>query len=117
MATPSGSVSGGFKSLTATLQAMEQVGVVHTLAEPNLTAISGKSAHFLAGGNFRSQRLLRNARPVLPASAVDLPAFNIQNYGVGLNFMPVVLSEGRISLTCGDRSLATSIPSAEIPSR
>ena len=39
--TPSSSVSGGFKGLTATLQAMEQVGVVRTLAEPTLTAISG----------------------------------------------------------------------------
>ena len=50
--TPSSSVSGGFKGLTATLQAMEQVGVVRTLAEPTLTAISGESAHFLAGGMF-----------------------------------------------------------------
>ena len=47
--TPSSSVSGGFKGLTATLQAMEQAGVVRTLAEPTLTAISGESAHFLVG--------------------------------------------------------------------
>ena len=45
-------VSGVFKNgLTTTLQAMEQAGVVRTLAEPTLTAISGESAHFLAGGN------------------------------------------------------------------
>jgi pilus assembly protein CpaC len=87
--TPSSSVSGGFKSLTATLQAMEQVGVVRTLAEPTLTAISGESAHFLAGGMF--------PYPV-PASLGQPPAIQFQNYGVGLNFSPVVLSEGRISL-------------------
>ena len=41
-----------FKSVTATLQAMEQAGVMRTLAEPNLTAISGESATFVAGGEF-----------------------------------------------------------------
>ena len=40
------------KSITATLQAMEQAGVIHTLAEPNLTAISGETATFVAGGEF-----------------------------------------------------------------
>jgi pilus assembly protein CpaC len=87
--TPSSSIGGGFKGLTATLQAMEQAGVVHTLAEPTLTAISGESAHFLAGGMF--------PYPV-PASLGQPPAIQFQNYGVGLNFTPVVLSEGRISL-------------------
>ena len=42
----------GSNSLTATLQAMEQAGVIHTLAEPNLTAISGEKATFYAGGEF-----------------------------------------------------------------
>ena len=87
--TPSNSVSGGFKGLTATLQAMEQVGLVHTLAEPTLTAISGEAAHFLAGGSF--------PYPV-PAGVGSPPSIQFQNYGVGLNFTPVVLTEGRISL-------------------
>jgi pilus assembly protein CpaC len=87
--TPSSSVSGGFKGLTATLQAMEQVGVVHTLSEPTLTAISGESAHFLAGGMF--------PYPV-PSTLGQPPGVQFQNYGVGLNFTPVVLTEGRISL-------------------
>jgi pilus assembly protein CpaC len=52
-----GSLSGStisptFRSITGTLQAMEQAGVIHTLAEPNLTAISGETATFLAGGEF-----------------------------------------------------------------
>jgi pilus assembly protein CpaC len=87
--TPSSSVSAGFKGITATIQAMEQVGIVRTLAEPTLTAISGESAHFLVGGSF--------PYPV-PASLGQPPAIQFQNFGVGLNFSPVVLSEGRISL-------------------
>src|SRR6185312_6582784 len=49
---PSSSVAGSFKSVTATMRAMERAGVVRTLAEPNLTAISGESASFVAGGEF-----------------------------------------------------------------
>ncbi len=89
--TPTNTFVGGFKGLTATLQAMEQVGVVRTLAEPTLTAISGESAHFLAGGSFPV--------PSLTCSGtVCTPTFQMQPFGVGLNFTPVVLSEGRISL-------------------
>ena len=87
--TPSNTFAVGSKGLTATLQAMEQVGVVRTLAEPTLTAISGEAAHFLVGGTF--------PYPV-PAALGQPPAVQFQNYGVGLNFTPVVLSEGRISL-------------------
>jgi pilus assembly protein CpaC len=90
--TPSSSVSGGFKGITATIQAMEQVGVVRTLAEPTLTAISGESAHFLVGGSFPYP---------IPAGVGSPPSIQFQNYGVGLNFTPVVLSEGRISLHVG----------------
>jgi len=44
--------TGSIPSVTATLRAMESAGVVRTLAEPNLTAISGESATFIAGGEF-----------------------------------------------------------------
>ena len=90
--TPSSSISGGFKGLTATLQAMEQVGVVRTLAEPTLSAISGESAHFLVGGLFPYP---------IPAGVGSPPSIQFQQYGVALNFTPVVLSEGRISLHVG----------------
>ena len=49
--SPAG-ITGTFRSVTANLQAMEQVGVIRTLAEPTLNAISGETAHFLAGGQF-----------------------------------------------------------------
>lgn len=83
-----GSFGAGGACLAYALQAMERVGLVKTLAEPNLTAVSGESAKFLAGGEY----------PV-PVSA-DNGAIGIafKEYGVGVAFTPTVLSEGRISL-------------------
>ncbi len=90
--TPSGSISGTFKGVTANLQAMEQIGLVRTLAEPTLTAISGESAHFLVGGMFPYPSITSCTTTPCP------PTIQFQNFGVGLTFTPVVLSEGRISL-------------------
>jgi pilus assembly protein CpaC len=87
---PSDSIAGKFKSVTATLQAMEQAGVIHTLAEPTLSAISGESASFIAGGKF--------PYPTPPSAIGGAPGFDWQKFGVSLTFTPVVLSEGRISL-------------------
>ena len=73
---------------------MERAGVIRTLAEPNLTAISGETANFLAGGEF----------PIPAGFTCDPTTRNCQTqiqfkkFGVGLNFTPVVMSEGRISL-------------------
>ncbi len=94
------SISGGWKSITATLQAMEQAGVIHTLAEPNLTAISGETATFLAGGEFPILNgyscSATSSTPGAPTTCQ--PAIEFKKFGVSLNFTPVVLSEGRISL-------------------
>jgi pilus assembly protein CpaC len=94
------SISAGVNSLTATLQAMEQAGVIHTLAEPNLTAISGESATFLAGGEFPVLNgyscSATSSTPGAPTTCQ--PAIEFKKFGVSLNFIPVVLSEGRISL-------------------
>lgn len=90
--TPSSSLSGSFKGVTANLQAMEQAGLVRTLAEPTLTAISGESAHFLAGGMFPYPSVTSCTTTPCP------PTIAFQNFGVSLTFAPVVLSEGRISL-------------------
>jgi pilus assembly protein CpaC len=79
-------------SVTATIQAMERAGVVRTLAEPNLTAISGESANFLAGGEFPVPG------GVSCEGTVCTRTIQFKKFGVGLNFTPVVLSEGRISL-------------------
>lgn len=92
--TPTFPVQGG--SITAQLRAMEQSGVMRTLAEPNLTAISGETAKFLAGGEF----------PVPGGQSCDQGGtcqvqIQFKQFGVGLEFTPVVLSEGRISLRIG----------------
>jgi pilus assembly protein CpaC len=71
------------------LQALERVGLVHMLAEPNLTAVSGETAKFLAGGEF----------PVPASKDRDGNVTVIfKQFGVGLSFTPVVISPGRISL-------------------
>src|SRR3972149_4792421 len=90
-ALSTGSVAGTFKSITATLRAMDRAGVIRTLAEPNLTAISGETASFLARGEF----------PVVTGTSgppAYTPSIEFKKFGVSLIFTPVVLSEGRISL-------------------
>jgi pilus assembly protein CpaC len=72
------------------LQALEQAGVIHTLAEPTLTAISGETAAFIAGGKF--------PYPTPPSTLGGTGGYAWQTFGVSLTFTPVVLSEGRISL-------------------
>ncbi|WP_394693832.1 type II and III secretion system protein family protein [Hyphobacterium sp.] len=80
---------GDIRSAGALIQALERVGLVRTLAEPNLTAISGEAANFLAGGEF----------PVPVGRDRDGNiTVEYKQFGVGLGFTPVVLSEGRISL-------------------
>ena len=93
-------INGSWKNITATLQAMEQAGVIHLLAEPNLTAISGETATFVAGGQFPilngySCSATSNT-PGAPTTCQ--PSISFKNFGVSLNFTPVVLSDGRISL-------------------
>jgi pilus assembly protein CpaC len=87
--------AAGLNAVTATIQAMEQAGVIRTLAEPNLTAISGESATFLAGGEFPVPGGYTCDSNVPPVCQIQI---QWKKFGVGLNFTPVVLSEGRISL-------------------
>jgi pilus assembly protein CpaC len=69
-------------------QLLERIGLARTLAEPTLTAISGKSAKFLAGGEV----------PVPVASDEKTITITFKPYGVSLNFTPTVISGDRISL-------------------
>ena len=83
----------GATSITSYIQAMESAGVLRTLAEPSLSAISGEQATFQAGGEF----------PLIVGCDVDDKGkitYEIErtDYGIGLEFLPVVLSAGRISL-------------------
>jgi pilus assembly protein CpaC len=79
---------GGPYQDDTSLQAFERAGLLRVLAEPNLTAISGESAKFLAGGEF----------PVPVQSSNGEVSVEFKPFGVGLAFTPVVLSPGRISL-------------------
>jgi pilus assembly protein CpaC len=85
---------GAAPSVTATLRAMESAGVVRTLAEPNLTAISGESATFIAGGEFP----VPAGYACDPTTHVCTTQISFKKFGISLNFTPVVMTEGRISL-------------------
>jgi len=75
-------------TVSSALRAMERDGLVRTLAEPNLTAVSGETAKFLAGGEF----------PIPLVDSTGKMSVTFKEFGVGLAFTPVVMSEGRISL-------------------
>jgi len=85
-----GDMINGRMSIGPNLQALEQTGLMRTLAEPTLTAISGETASFLAGGEFPV--------PVGVDTTNGGVTVEYKKYGVSLEFTPVVLSEGRISI-------------------
>jgi pilus assembly protein CpaC len=89
---------GSTPSVTATLRAMESAGVVRTLAEPNLTAISGESATFISGGEFPIPTGVTCQTTTSGAIGNCVQTVSFKKFGISLNFTPVVLTEGRISL-------------------
>ncbi len=89
---------GGTPSLKATLRAMESAGVTRTLAEPNLTAISGESATFISGGEFPISTGVTCQTTAAGSVGQCAPSVAFKKFGISLNFTPVVLTEGRISL-------------------
>ncbi len=83
--------SAGGVDFTSTFRALESEGLVHTLAEPTLSAVSGESAKFHAGGEI--------PYPTCSGDINDrVCTVEFREVGVKLDFTPVVLSEGRISL-------------------
>jgi pilus assembly protein CpaC len=99
--TPANNLTAAFgatPSVKATLRAMESAGVVRTLAEPNLTAISGESATFIAGGEFPFPTGVTCQSAQGGGSGPCSPSISFKKFGISLNFTPVVLTEGRISL-------------------
>src|SRR3954468_14960125 len=84
----SGSI-GNYSSIQVLLEALEEDGYIKTLAEPNLTAMSGETANFLAGGEFPVPVARDNNGQI---------TLEFKPFGVGLKFTPVVLESGRISL-------------------
>ncbi|WP_375454447.1 type II and III secretion system protein family protein [uncultured Methylobacterium sp.] len=99
-----GTINGtGGASLTATLRAFEQAGVSRVLAEPTLTAISGEAAKFTAGGQIPVPSNLSCSTTGTIQSCT--PGIAFKEYGVSLNFTPVVLAENRISVRVGTEVL------------
>ena len=74
--------------LLGTLNLNETTGLVTTLAEPTLTALSGETASFLAGGEF----------PIPVSQSLGAVTIEYKQFGVGLAFSPIVLENGRISM-------------------
>ena len=74
--------------LLGTLDLLQNDGFITTLAEPNLTALSGETASFLAGGEF----------PIPVSQSLGAVTIEYKQFGVGLAFTPIVLQDGRISM-------------------
>jgi len=74
--------------IATALDVSERVGLVSTLASPNLTTISGETATFLAGGEF----------PIPVSTGLGEVTVQYKNFGVSLSYTPTVLSNGRISI-------------------
>lgn len=88
LAVPAGTSSNTTDTLNDFVSLLQQNSLLRTLAEPSLTATSGEQASFLAGGEF----------PIPSTGANGQISITFQKYGVGLNFTPVVLGPGRLSL-------------------
>jgi pilus assembly protein CpaC len=117
-------ITKGLPTVQATLRAMESAGVVRTLAEPNLTAISGESATFISGGEFPIPAGVTCQTTAGGGIGQCIQTVAFKKFGISLNFTPVVLSEGRISLhvmtevseVSSDNSLTGGANGTTIPS-
>jgi pilus assembly protein CpaC len=74
--------------IASALDLGEQAGLVTTLAQPNLTALSGETAEFLAGGEY----------PIPISQGLGTTSIEYKKYGVSLSYTPTVLANGRISI-------------------
>ena len=75
-------------SVEATVEALAEDQLIHTLAEPNLTAMSGETASFLVGGEY----------PIPVSQQLGETTVEYKQYGISLSFIPTVLSNGQINL-------------------
>ncbi len=91
--TKTDSLSFGFNNgrnaIDSVIDALDQNGLVTILAEPNLVAMSGETASFLAGGEFPI---------IIPGGSLGQSTVEFKQYGVSLAFTPVVLADGRITM-------------------
>jgi pilus assembly protein CpaC len=83
-----GAMNRGGLALDVAINALEERGLIRSLAEPNLVALSGDTASFLAGGEY----------PILVPQTLGVVSIDYKKYGVGLAFTPTVLRDGLINL-------------------
>jgi pilus assembly protein CpaC len=111
----SSTYSAAGNTLSTTIEALENRGVVETLAEPNVLAVNGKEASFLAGGEY--------PYPMAQASAGGVATITIEfkEYGIRLNFIPTLTPRGTIRLQVApevsalDFTNAVEISGFEVP--
>ena len=102
----------GPTSIDVKIEALEEKGVIRTLAEPNLVSMSGETASFLAGGEF----------PIPVRGDNDSISIAYRQFGVGLSFTPTVLDDGIINLKVApevsqlDPTNSVSVGGVEVPS-
>ncbi|MGB6012730.1 MAG: type II and III secretion system protein family protein [Desulfobacterales bacterium] len=102
---------GGNVTYTGIIDFLQQNGMIKILAEPNLIALSGQTANFLAGGEF----------PIPSLDQFGNVGVTFKPYGVELSFTPTVLSEDRISIAVEptvselDPNISTRIGGSDIP--
>jgi pilus assembly protein CpaC len=109
-----GAITGAHNGVTldARIEALEEDGVIRTLAEPNLVAMSGETASFLAGGEF----------PIPVPGAFGNIAIEFREFGIGLSFTPTVLDDGIINLKVApevsqlDNNNSVRVAGVEVPS-
>jgi pilus assembly protein CpaC len=103
--------SSGNLDIQAMIDALDSEGLVTTLAEPNLTAVSGQTASFLAGGEY----------PIPVAEQNNTTSIEFKPYGVSLAFTPTILAHDRISLrvrpevSALDWNNAVTLDSVKVP--
>lgn len=107
-----GHILAGGVQADVLVQALEDKGLARRLAEPNLIAMSGQSANFLAGGEY----------PFPVAGALGQISVEFKKFGVGLGFTPTVLANGVISLKIEpevsqiDTTTTVQTPAGPVPS-
>lgn len=110
-------VKAGDIALSAAFDVLEQKGLVRTLAEPNMVALSGDTASFLAGGEFP----IPVAQSRTGDDGVNAITVEFKEFGVGLSFTPTVTSADSINLelraevSAVDPTISITLGSIEIP--
>jgi pilus assembly protein CpaC len=109
-------VNNGTGNLNVMISALEAQGLVRRLAEPNLVALSGETAKFLAGGSFPVPTISSTTNGAIT------PTFQFVDFGVSLTFVPTVLKDGLINVHIApevselDFANAVTISGTTIPS-